>query len=40
MKLTTDPALVLDATVDRNAAIKQECIYCAFFLRNGPRVEE
>jgi len=37
-ELTTDPALIFDPTVDRSAAIKEECTYCAFFLRHGPRV--
>jgi hypothetical protein len=35
--LTTDPALVFDHTVDRSAALKQTCLYCEFFLKNGPR---
>ncbi|MDH4140881.1 MAG: hypothetical protein OEV43_09965 [Coriobacteriia bacterium] len=38
-ELTTDPQLVFDATVDRDAAIKEECLYCGFFLRNGPRLK-
>lgn len=36
-ELTSDPALVFDPTVDRNAARKQSCLYCAYFLKNGPR---
>jgi hypothetical protein len=37
-ELTIDPELVFDPTVDRSAAIKDTCTFCAFFLRNGPRV--
>jgi hypothetical protein len=36
-ELTSDPALVFSADVDRDAARKQSCLYCAFFLKNGPR---
>ncbi|MBK5210816.1 MAG: hypothetical protein JJE36_00585 [Coriobacteriia bacterium] len=35
--MTTDPALVFDPTVDRNAARKQSCLYCEHFLKHGPR---
>lgn len=38
-ELTTDPALIFSTTIDRDAAIKEECIYCGFFLRHGPRVD-
>jgi hypothetical protein len=34
---THDPALLFDPTVDREAAIKDVCLHCAFFLREGPR---
>lgn len=37
-ELTTDPELIFDPTVDRSAAIKDGCTFCAFFLRNGPRI--
>lgn len=37
-EVTTDPGLVFDPSVDRDAAIREECIFCAFFLRHGPRV--
>lgn len=37
-EMTTDAELVFDPTVDRSAATKDECNYCAFFLRNGPRI--
>lgn len=39
-EMTADPALIFDVTVDRSAAIKEECIYCAFFLRRGPRIDK
>lgn len=37
-ELTTDPALVFSPDVDRSAAIKENCHFCAFFLQNGPRL--
>lgn len=37
-ELTTDPDLVFSVEVDRNAVIKDNCMYCAFFLKNGPRL--
>lgn len=33
-----DPMLVFDADVDRGAAIKEQCTFCEFFLKNGPRL--
>jgi len=36
---TSDPELIFDPTVDRAAAIKDECQICGFFLRNGPRIQ-
>jgi hypothetical protein len=36
-RVTSDPALVFDPTVDRSAAAKERCTRCAFFLSNGPR---
>jgi hypothetical protein len=30
--------LLLDATIDRTAAIKEPCTYCEFFLLNGPKL--
>jgi hypothetical protein len=39
-ELTIDPALIFSPDVDRSSAIKDGCTYCAFFLRNGPRVAE
>lgn len=38
-ELTIDPALIFDPTVDRDQALKQNCMYCKFFLTNGPRKE-
>lgn len=34
---TADPALIFDTTIDRDAAVKQQCVYCAHFLTKGPR---
>lgn len=36
-KVTIDPALIFDPDVDRDAAIKDTCMYCEFFLEHGPR---
>jgi hypothetical protein len=36
-KATADPELIFDPNVDRLAAIRQECTFCEFFLKNGPR---
>ncbi|MDR3052478.1 MAG: hypothetical protein LBU48_01270 [Coriobacteriales bacterium] len=38
-KIATDIAVLLDQTVDRNAAIKEPCTFCEFFLQNGPRLQ-
>lgn len=38
-EITSDPELIFDPTVDREAVIREECLYCAFFLRRGPRRE-
>ena len=35
-ELTSDPDLIFGSLVDRKAAIKQICYYCAFFLTRGP----
>jgi hypothetical protein len=35
---TGDPALVFDVSIDRSAAAMESCLYCEFFLINGPRV--
>ncbi|GAB4281720.1 MAG: hypothetical protein Kow0056_17280 [Coriobacteriia bacterium] len=35
---TSDPALLFDPTVDRSATVKDVCLHCAFFLKNGPRL--
>ena len=37
-EITSDPELIFDPGVDRETAIKDICMYCDFFLRNGPRV--
>lgn len=36
---TTDPELIFNVTIDRAYAIKEECLSCGFFLRNGPQIE-
>lgn len=36
-RVTGDPALVFDPTVDFAEARKDECVMCAFFLEHGPR---
>lgn len=35
--VTSDAALIFDPEVDREAAIKDTCMYCEFFLKHGPR---
>ena len=35
--VTTDPELVFSATIERDAAIKDNCLFCGFFLTHGPR---
>ncbi|MEN6429676.1 MAG: hypothetical protein ABFC80_02380 [Coriobacteriales bacterium] len=37
-RVTSDPALVFDPAVDRDAAAKEICVYCEFFLTRGPRL--
>ncbi|MDR3135908.1 MAG: hypothetical protein LBU07_00475 [Coriobacteriales bacterium] len=39
-QIATDLALLLTPDVDRRAAIKESCEYCAFFLRHGPRLTD
>lgn len=34
----SDPLTYLDPLVDRSATIREECMYCDFFLTNGPRI--
>ena len=36
--LTSDPELIFTIEVDRNAAIKQICMFCEHFLTRGPRL--
>lgn len=38
-EMATDLDLLLDPTVDRNAAMKEACRSCAHFLKHGPRVQ-
>ena len=35
---TSDPARIFDPKVDRAAAMRETCLYCAFFIRNGPQL--
>lgn len=35
--MATDPEVLLNPYIDYNAAIKETCRYCEFFLNNGPR---
>jgi hypothetical protein len=37
-QLTVDPELLFDPNVDREAAIRDDCVLCAYFLTNGPRL--
>ena len=39
-EVTIDAELVFSPDVDRSQAIKDECMYCAFFLKHGPRVDK
>jgi hypothetical protein len=36
--VSSDADLIFDPTVDRTVAIKDNCTWCEFFLKNGPRV--
>lgn len=36
--VTSDAALLFDPTVDRRVVVKEECLHCEFFLKNGPRL--
>lgn len=35
---TSDPALIFEPSIDRRAAIKEGCTFCAFFLTHGPKM--
>ena len=37
-KTSSDPDLIFDPSVDRTVVIKDNCTWCEFFLKNGPRV--
>lgn len=39
-KLTVDPALLFADDVDREAAIKDGCMFCEFFLTRGPKIKQ
>ncbi len=34
----SDRLMALDPTVDRSAAQREQCLYCDFFLKRGPRI--
>jgi hypothetical protein len=34
---SSDPMLIFEPTIDRSAAVKELCTFCAFFLTNGPK---
>ena len=34
----TDPELLFDPGLVRDDVIKETCLFCEFFLKNGPRV--
>jgi hypothetical protein len=34
----SDPDLIFSTEIDRRAAIKESCIACEFFLKNGPKL--
>lgn len=33
-----DAELLFDPSIDRSDVIKETCLHCAFFLKNGPRL--
>jgi hypothetical protein len=35
---TSDPALIFEPAIDRSVAMKEQCVFCAFFLTKGPKV--
>ncbi|MDP2181768.1 MAG: hypothetical protein Q8K99_04270 [Actinomycetota bacterium] len=37
-ELTTDPELIFDPAVDREAPVKDVCLFCGFYLKSGPRI--
>lgn len=39
-EITSDPELVFDPDIDREVAVKETCLFCAFFLRKGPRLSQ
>lgn len=36
-EVSSDPAVIFAVDIDRDAAIKEDCTYCGFFIKNGPR---
>jgi hypothetical protein len=36
---SSDPALIFDPAIDRDAAMKEQCTFCAFFLAHAPRTQ-
>lgn len=36
-EVTSDPALIFATGIDRDAPVKEGCLFCAFFLTNGPK---
>jgi hypothetical protein len=37
-EVTSDFMLLLDPTLDRTAAIKENCLNCTYFIQNAPRI--
>lgn len=33
-----DTLLFLEPNIDRSASMKEQCLYCEFFLTNGPKL--
>lgn len=38
-ELTTDPELLFCGVIDRDQAIKETCLFCKYFLTQGPRID-
>jgi len=38
-KVATDLDILLDPNVDRRAAMKEQCMFCEFFLTTAPRIQ-
>lgn len=37
-EVCTEVELLFDPDIDREGVIKETCLHCTFFLKNGPRV--